>query len=139
MALSRSASSRMIVGPFPPSSRRMGLAPARCATALPTAELPVNPTACVPGFATISSPTSASPKSRLTEPSGMPASRKHSINRTAMMDEVGAGFHTTVLPAARAADRYSLGMATGKFHGVAVELGGEDDLLAGFAVGLPLF
>jgi hypothetical protein len=36
------------------------------------------------------------------------------------MEVVGAGFHTTVLPAARAADRYSLGMATGKFQGVII-------------------
>ena len=118
-ARSTSASSRITVGPLPPSSKSSGLPAARAATRIPVSLLPVNPTASVPGWAAISSPTSApGPVTRFTAPGGTPASSMHRISSTAMTEVVLAGDQTTVFPVARAAPRYSIGMFSGKFHGV---------------------
>ena len=120
-AFSMSASSKMMVGPLPPSSSSIGLPAARWATTWPVRLEPVRPMATMPGWPATSSPTSAgSPRTRLRAPSGTPASRKQVIRCDAEIGVHSEGFHTIALPAAKPADRYSLGIATGKFQGVRI-------------------
>ncbi len=83
---------------------------------------PMKPTVCVPGFAAISSPTTApGPVTMLTTPGGSSAASKHSASFTAHSDVVGAGAHTTVLPYAIAGARSSPGIVYGQFHGLMIE------------------
>ena len=110
-AASRSASSRMTSGPFPPISRSNSLPAARSATRCPVAIEPMKPTACVPGLAATSSPTTGpGPVTRLNTPAGRSASTMHSASFTAHTEVVGAGTHTTAFPAASAGATISAGI-----------------------------
>ena len=72
---------------------------ARSATRCPVAVEPMNPTACVPGFAAISSPTTGpGPVTMLNTPGGRPASSMHWASLTAQTEVLGAGTHTTAFP-----------------------------------------
>ena len=98
-ALSRSPSSQITSGPFPPISSRSSFPAARWATVCPVAIEPMKPTACVPGFAAISSPTTGpGPVTMFTTPGGRSAASMHSASPTAQIEVVGAGAHTTVFP-----------------------------------------
>src|SRR3990172_4732076 len=109
----------MTTGPLPPISMSTGLPAARSQILLPVTELPVKPTASVPGFETTSSPTTdPSPVTRLITPGGRSAASIAPVSATAQSDVVGAGTQTMVLPAAIPGARYSTGMLRGKFHGV---------------------
>ena len=75
-AAATSASSRTTKGPLPPISRRSALPAARSATRCPVSIEPMNATACVPGLAAISSPTTGpGPVTRLTTPGRDPGVR----------------------------------------------------------------
>ena len=82
----------------------------------------MNPTACVPGFAAISSPTTGpGPVTMFTTPGGSSAASRHSASVAAQIDVVGAGAHTTVFPYAIAGARISPGIVYGQFHGLMIE------------------
>ena len=79
----------------------------------------MKPIACVPGLATISSPTTLpGPVTRLKTPAGSSASTRHSASFTAQTVVEAAGDQTTAFPAARAGARISAGIVYGQFHGV---------------------
>ena len=95
---------------------------ARAATVSPVAIEPMNPTACVPGFAAISSPTTApGPVTMFTTPGGISAASMHSASFAAQSDVVGAGAQTTVFPYAIAGARISAGIVYGQFQGLMIE------------------
>ena len=58
------------------------------------------------------------PVSRLSAPSGRPASTRISASSTAEPEAAVAGFQTTGLPAESAGASFQAGIASGKFHGV---------------------
>lgn len=72
----RSASASTTEAFLPPISVCTGLpsSPQRAMTARPTSVDPVNDTASTPGWPTMAEPASASPYTRLSTPSGRPAS-----------------------------------------------------------------
>ena len=71
----------------------------------------MNPTAWVPGLATISSPTTRpGPVTKLNTPTGSSESTMHSANLTAQTEVEAAGAQTTVFPAASAGARISAGI-----------------------------
>ena len=85
----------------------------------PVAVEPVNEIAFTRSSVTSTSPTSApEPSTRLTTPSGIPASTSASTSATAHSGVSCAGFRTTVLPQTSALASFQPGMLTGKFHGV---------------------
>jgi hypothetical protein len=72
---------------------------AREATVSPVAIDPMNPTACVPTFAAISSPTTApGPVTMLTTPGGSSAASSTAAIAAAHTLVLGAGAHTTAFP-----------------------------------------
>ena len=84
---------------------------ARSAIRRPVAVEPMKPTATVPGLATSSSPTTApGPVTKLKTPGGRSASATHSASSAEHTAVLGAGVHTTVLPAASAGATISAGI-----------------------------
>src|ERR1700691_3409625 len=119
VASSRSASSRITIGPLPPSSSSCALPAARTATWLPVSTEPTKPTPATRGWATSESPTMGpGPGTKLKTPAGMPVSAITSarIAQHAVVD--GAGTQTTVLPAAIAGANTSAPIVYGQFHGL---------------------
>ena len=120
-AWAMSASSKMIIGPLPPSSSITCLPAARRATDAPVAVDPTNPTPSTSGWPATSSPTSApGPVTRFSAPGGKSASAMHSISATEITLVEDAGVHTTVLPAARAGAISSAAIVRGQFQGVMI-------------------
>ena len=119
-ALSRSASSKMMNGDFPPSSseRRLWLAAVALRIARPTSVDPVNAILSTSGCFTSASPVEPSPVTMLTTPAGSPASWQSSANASALSGVNSAGFKTTVLPVASAGAIFHASMRRGKFHGM---------------------
>ena len=118
-ARSMSASSKMTIGPLPPSSSITCLPAARRATERPVSVEPTKPTPAVSGWPAISSPTTEpGPVTRLTAPAGRSASARHSINLTEMAEVEVAGAQTMVLPPASAGAINSVAIVSGQFHGV---------------------
>src|SRR6185437_15398810 len=121
MARSRLASSRTIIGFFPPSSSEQCLkfCAAAAPTMRPTSEEPVKDTASTKAFSTIGAPASGpNPVTMLMTPFGNPASTSA---RTKLKVESGvssAGLITQVLPQTMAGSNFQEGMAMGKFQGV---------------------
>ena len=71
------------------------------------------------GFEVSSPPIfTASPVTTLSTPAGIPACTASSAKASAQSGVSGAGFTTTVQPAARAGEILRVIMASGKFHGV---------------------
>jgi hypothetical protein len=86
---------------------------------LPTSVDPVKVIMRTSGLAVSSAPiASASPVTTFSTPSGKPARSASSARASAESGVSGAGFTTTVQPAARAGAILRVIMATGKFHGV---------------------
>mmetsp|Transcript_25839 Transcript_25839/g.103234 ORF Transcript_25839/g.103234 Transcript_25839/m.103234 type:complete len:238 (+) Transcript_25839:2065-2778(+) len=126
-ATSRSASSRISSGAFPPSSSpSFFTVPAHCAySALPTAVDPVNESARTAGDAHNACPTAAAfdrlAVTTLKHPAGArpSAASSHSFaSASAVSGTSSAGLSTTGQPAASAAPHLRVIMASGKFHGV---------------------
>src|SRR5215831_4528148 len=122
-ASSRSASSRITMGPLPPSSSSCALPAARTATCPPVSTEPTKPTPATSGWPTRASPTTGpGPGTKLNAPPGRPASALTSamtsarIAQHAVVD--GAGTQTTVLPAASAGANSSAPIVYGQFHGL---------------------
>ncbi len=116
----RSAPSQTIAALLPPSSAWSGIrrrAQISCA-AQPAAEEPDTETASTPGSLITAAAARRSPGTSVTTPSGRPASRATSSERSASRVAAGAGFQTTVLPRASAGPILPHGMARGLFQGV---------------------
>jgi hypothetical protein len=97
---------------------------AREAICRPVAVEPMKPTATVPGFETISSPTTGpGPRTKLKTPGGRSASATHSARSPEQTTVEGAGVQTTVLPTASAGATISAGIVYGQFHGVTTATG----------------
>src|SRR5215469_5860952 len=119
VARPRSASSRITMGPLPPSSRSCVLPAARAATLAPVATEPMNPTARTPGWPATASPTTGpGPGRKLNTPAGTPAPVMISASSAQHAEVVGAGTQTTVLPAAMAGANSSAPIVYGQFHGL---------------------
>jgi hypothetical protein len=102
-ASSRSASSRITLGDFPPSSSDTGLTAwaASSETRRPARVDPVKLTVSVPGCETIASPTTGPvPVTRLKTPPGSPTASHASARANAFSGTTSLGFSTTVQPAA---------------------------------------
>src|ERR1700722_16305610 len=104
-ASSRSASARMMLADFPPSScvTRLIVGAAAKATATPALVDPVKETMAMSGCEAIAAPTlGPSPFTRLKTPGGTSASCRISANRYAESGAISLGFRTMVHPAASA-------------------------------------
>jgi len=105
IALSRSASGRMIFGRLPPSSRVTRFIDSAAARMMerPTAVEPVKVTLAISGCDVSSAPTtSPRPVTILNTPAGRPASCRASVRTCVWMALISLGLMTTVQPAARA-------------------------------------
>ena len=105
-AVSRSASSQIMAGPFPPNSSvtffKFELA-ALFKMCLPTSVLPVNATLSIPMCALIAAPAVLpNPVRMFTTPGGKPASWMSEAMRRAVRGVHSEGLNTMVLPVARA-------------------------------------
>jgi hypothetical protein len=86
--------------------------------ARPTSVDPVNAILSTPACATSAAPVRPSPVRMFTTPSGSPASRQISPNRSAVSEVNSAGLSTTVFPIASAGAIFHASMRRGKFHGM---------------------
>ena len=119
-ACSMSASPKITLADFPPSSRvtRLIVPAAPCITSFPTSVEPVNPIFATSGCSISRCPTiEPLPTRTLTTPSGIPASSTSSASRSAERGVSSAGFRTTVFPQASAGPSFQLAMLSGKFQG----------------------
>src|SRR6516164_6678871 len=119
VARARSASSRITMGPLPPSSSSCVLPAARAATLAPVVTEPMKPTACTPGWPATASPTTGpGPGRKLNTPGGTPVSAMISASSAQHAEVLGAGTQITALPAAMAGANSSAPIVYGQFHGL---------------------
>ncbi len=124
MAMSRSASSKMMNGASPPSSRvtRLSVSAEALASALPTAVEPVNDSLRTRSSSSQAWETCGVRErlagTRFSTPAGRPASSASTARARADRGVSSAGLATTVQPAARAGPNLRAIIATGKFQGV---------------------
>ena len=119
-AFSRSASAKITLADFPPSSSvtRLTVLAAPSMTRLPTSVEPVKPILATSGWAIKRSPTTEpGPTTTLSTPSGRPAASASSAKRSAVSGVSSAGLRTTVLPHASAGPSFQLASMSGKFQG----------------------
>src|SRR6516164_5373006 len=120
-ALSRSASSRMMLADLPPSScvTRLTDGAAADATATPARVEPVNETMATSGCEEMAPPTTGpSPFTMLKTPGGRPVSWRICVKRYADSDAISLGLRTMVHPAASAGATLQTIWFMGQFHGV---------------------
>ena len=109
-ACSRSASSRITFGDFPPSSSATGFGACAASsdTRLPARVEPVNDTMSVPRCETSASPTTGPvPVTTLRTPAGSPTSFATSASTNAFSGTTSLGFRATVQPAVSAGATFS--------------------------------
>ncbi len=107
------------MGPLPPSSSSWVLPAARAATSPPVATDPMKPTAATPGWPASASPaTGPGPGTKLNTPPGVPAPAMIPASTAEQAAVLGAGTHTTALPAASAGANSSAPIVYGQFHGL---------------------
>ena len=85
--------------------------------ARPVGVEPVKLILSMPGCAVSAAPASPPPHTTLSAPAGRPASAASAARRNAVSGVSGAGFSTTVQPAASAGAIFHSAIASGKFHG----------------------
>ena len=113
------ASSKIMLGVFPPSSRVVLLIPHFLKIPIPTAVDPVKDILSIPLCLTRASPaTEPYPGKIFTTPSGSPHYKRSSPNLREVRGVFSAGFSTTVQPVARAGAILKTAIRRGKFHGV---------------------
>ena len=114
----RSASSKMMLADFPPSSSTTGFIDSAhdCRMRVAVAGPPVKLTFFTNGCLTSASPADASPGSMLTTPGGNPACSTRSMKYSPVNGVSSDGLTTTVLPAARIAGTFMLSEKIGAFH-----------------------
>ncbi len=114
-----SASSRMMAGSLPPSSRvtRFRSGAAAAATFFPVAMDPVKLIFRGTGWLVIQAPRSSPPLTTFRTPGGRTDRRSSPVLRVDSGVN-GDGFRTMVLPASRAGAIFQKARFTGKFHGV---------------------
>ena len=104
-AVSKSESANTMLGFLPPSSSAIRFTVPAAAAMIdrPVARPPVNDTMSTRGSVTSGEPTSApGPRTRLTTPSGRPASSSSPISLIVVSGVTSLGFTIAVLPAASA-------------------------------------
>src|SRR5690606_29061535 len=89
---------------------------------VPVLVSPVNVIASTSGCSDINAPAELLPKpwTKLTTPSGTPASLQSSTRRVAVIGVNSAGFITAVLPDARHGANFHVNRSKGKFHGLII-------------------
>src|ERR1700694_2724390 len=115
-----SASSKTMLGDFPPSSSvtRLIVADAISMIELPVDVSPVNATLSTPGCPARWAPiTAPGPGRTLTTPGGQPASKQILPSSSAVMGVGEAGLSMIVQPAAKAGATFQAAMSRGEFHG----------------------
>ena len=120
-AVSRSTSSKMMWGDFPPSSSVtvFRLVADICTISRPVTYSPVKAILSTPGCEARAAPAvGPNPGTTLSTPSGSPASAARRASSRLVMGVCSAGFRTTVLPQARAGAAFQVAMRRGAFHGV---------------------
>ena len=119
-ALSRSASSKMMNGDFPPSSREifLWLFAVAVRIARPTSVEPVKAILSTSACFTNASPVEPSPVTMFTTPAGNSISWQISANASAVSGVNSAGFKTTVFPVASAGAIFQASISRGKFQGM---------------------
>jgi hypothetical protein len=113
-----SASPVTMVGPLPDISMIERFRPIWETIFFPVSDDPVNPMASMPSWVTSISPTSPSPGMIEMAPLGTPASSNTSAISSRAHAVNSGGLTITALPVARPGPTYSIGIITGKFHGV---------------------
>lgn len=115
---SRSASSRMIAGFWPPISACAGTPrpTARRTMSVPTATLPVNDTPATRGSSTSAADDPGAAATSPRTPGGR-AAPAASISRRAVASALDEGLNSAVFPYASAGASFHTGIATGKFQG----------------------
>src|SRR5262245_28169610 len=119
-ACSKSASAKLMLGDFPPSSKEIRLISreASSITREPTAVEPVKEILRTSGCVTSASPTAVpAPGRTWSAPAGNPASIAICAKRNAESGEGAAGLSTTEFPVASAGATFQQVMGNGKFHG----------------------
>ena len=119
-AAATSASAKMMLGDFPPSSSetRFTVAAASRMMPWPTAVEPVNAILSTSACLTSAAPAvRPSPATTLKAPAGNPAACATSAKSRAVSGVSEAGFNTTVQPAASAGANFHDARFRGKFHG----------------------
>src|SRR5438874_12704818 len=120
IAVSRSASAKIIFGFFPPSSSETFLnnGAHASATLRPVTVPPVNEMVLIFGCAVIAAPTFGPvPCTTLSTPFGRPASRQTSHSMLAVIGVSSLGFAMAVLPTAIAGAIFQVSKYNGRFHG----------------------
>ena len=119
MACSVSASSKMMTGDFPPSSRVSFLRFPEAALMIFFAveDEPVNEIFWIPGCSVMAAPVVSSPVMMLTTPGGNPAISKNSPNFKVLKGVCCAGLRMQVHPAARAGASFHAAITSGPFQG----------------------
>src|SRR5579871_3812751 len=123
IAASSGASSKTMLGDFPPSSSvsraRFCAVPRMMARAVSVP--PVKLTLATPGWETSAAPACGPyPVTTFTTPSGNPTSFISRTSSRAVIGVVSAGFSTTVLPAASAGASFQVASRSGEFHGTII-------------------
>src|SRR2546425_541331 len=119
-AVSRSTSSKMMWGDFPPSSSVtvFRLVADICTISRPVTYSPVKAILSTPGCEARAAPAvGPNPGTTLSTPSGSPASAARRASSRVVIGVCSAGFRTTVLPQARAGAAFHVAMGRGAFHG----------------------
>ena len=119
-ARSRSASSRTMFGPLPPSSSvsRLTLPAAIRMISRPTAVEPVKAIFRTSGWLASRAPTTwPSPGTTFRTPGGSPHSCAILANSSSVSGVCSSGLTTMVLPAASAGPIFHMASSSGKFHG----------------------
>ncbi len=125
-ARSMSASSNTITGFLPPSSKctRLRVGAPWAMILLPVADSPMKAIALIASCSVSATPASSpKPWTRLTAPSGRPASCMISASSSAVSGLHSAGLWTTVQPAASAGAIFQVDSMNGVFHGVMMPTG----------------
>ena len=121
IALSISASAKMMFGFFPPNSKLtfLNIGPATLAMCLPVTVPPVNEIALIFGCSTMAWPTlPPNPLTIFSTPLGNPADEQISPNIAAVTGVNSLGLATTQFPAAKAGAIFQVNKYKGKFHGL---------------------
>src|SRR5699024_2054475 len=121
---SKSESAKTMLGFFPPISNDtfFKLSAADFMIAFPVLASPVNVIASTSGCLDIASPAESGPNpwTRLTTPSGTPASEQICAKTVAVIGVVSAGFIIAVFPAAKHGANFQVIRKSGRFHGLII-------------------
>ena len=105
-------------GPLPDISMIDRFSPILETMRRPVCDDPVKPIASTPGWVTSASPISPPPGITLMAPAGVPASSNTFAISSSAQQVNSGGLTIMAFPVAKPGPTYSIGIITGKFHGV---------------------